>query len=100
MAGREAEEEIISFCRGGDGDDRYQIDLMLETMLPPDADLPSVAKRMRSMTRHLVHRHRGSIERVAELLLEHGKLSAGREGDEVILASAHGSLDRSHESLF
>jgi ATP-dependent Zn protease len=74
MAGAEAEEVCLGVCHGGDGNDRYQIDLMLDSFLPADADVPRYAKRLRSMTRWLVRRHRPAIERVANLLLERGQL--------------------------
>jgi hypothetical protein len=76
MAGREAEEEILGSCSGGDDDDRYQVNLMLDSVLPQDADVPAVARRLRASTRHLVRRHRQAIERVAVLLIKHGTLDA------------------------
>jgi len=76
MAGREAEEECLGFCAGGDDNDRYQIDLMLADILRPDSDAARVEKRLRLVARQLVRRHRLKIERVAALLLEHGDLSA------------------------
>ncbi len=85
MAGREAEEECLGSCRGGDGGDRRQIDLMLDSMLPPDADLPRYAARLRSKARWLARHHRPMIERVAQLLLAHGRLEA-TEIDQAIAA--------------
>lgn len=58
MAGAEAEREFYGNCRGGDGDDRWQIDLMLDSLLRPDADAARYATRLRGFTRGLVLRHR------------------------------------------
>jgi hypothetical protein len=77
MAGAEAEREMLGRCSGGDGDDRYQIELMaLE--LAPSTDWSKLEPRLRAMTRMLVRRHRARIERVAEALLARTTLSAGR----------------------
>jgi ATP-dependent Zn protease len=70
MAGRAAEEEFFGSCAGGDDDDCRQIDLMLDSLLPSDADVPRYAQRLRDHTRTLVRRHRATIARVAALLLE------------------------------
>ena len=70
MAGRAAEEEFFGDCAGGDGDDRRQIDLMLASLLPSDADVPHYAQRLRGHTQTLVRRHRARIARVAALLME------------------------------
>jgi ATP-dependent Zn protease len=69
MAGRAAEEEFFGSCAGGDGDDRRQINLMLDRLLPSDADVPHYAKRLRSHTQALVRRHRDAIACIAALLL-------------------------------
>ena len=42
MAGRAAEEECLGVCPGGDGDDCRQIDLMLDSLLSRNADLPGL----------------------------------------------------------
>jgi hypothetical protein len=78
MAGRAAEEECIGHCRGGDGDDRHQIDLMLDSRSPADADIARIERRLRSMARQLVRRHRIMIERVAAELLEHTAVDGER----------------------
>lgn len=36
MAGRQAEKELLEECRGGDGDDQYQIALMLTELYPAE----------------------------------------------------------------
>jgi hypothetical protein len=77
MAGAEAEREILGRCRGGDGDDRYQIALMAEE-LSRGTDWTKREPRLRAMTRMLVRRHRALIERVAKALLARTTLSAGR----------------------
>jgi hypothetical protein len=77
MAGAEAVAEPCTHRSGdhvGDGDDRYQIALMLENLNPPDAD--RYEARLRKMARMLVRRHRERIERVADALLKRGRLSA------------------------
>jgi hypothetical protein len=77
MAGAEAEREILGRCRGGDGDDRYQIALMAEE-LSRGTDWTKLEPRLRAMTRMLVRRHRALIERVAKALLARTTLSASR----------------------
>ena len=69
MAGTEAEAELLGAAQGGDGDDRYQIDMMAEQLDRYDLD------RLRAMTRMLVRRHRHRIEGVAATLLTERKLS-------------------------
>ena len=76
MAGRAAEEEFFGYCAGGDGDDQRQIDLMLDSLLPSDADVPRYAQRLRGHTRTLVRRHRARIARVAGLLMERKTLQS------------------------
>ena len=79
MAGAEAEREFYRRSRGGDGYDRYQIALMLDSDLPMGADPAPVEARLRAFTRALVHRHRNTIERVAASLMERGTM----EPDEI-----------------
>ena len=67
MAGAEAEDICLGLRAAGDGDDRYQIELMLGELTPPDRE--KCEARLRSMTRMLVRRHRHLIERVARALL-------------------------------
>ena len=76
MAGAEAEAEFFGSCAGGDGDDRRQIDMILDDLLSPGADAPRYAARLRRHARVIVHRHRDKIKRVAALLLERSTLSA------------------------
>lgn len=78
MAGAESERVIVGSCDGGDGDDRYQIELMAES---DDADLPldlwrRYEPRARRHCRRLVRRHRKTIEAVANLLMLDGRLTA------------------------
>ena len=70
MAGAEAEIECLGSCRGGDGDDRWQIALMLESLLPAGVDPSGCENRLRRFTRALVRRHRGKLEAVAQRLLK------------------------------
>jgi hypothetical protein len=58
MAGAEAEGELLGTTPQGDGEDRYQIALMLEEIAP--ADLDGYEARLRTMTRMLVRRHKAS----------------------------------------
>ena len=76
MAGGEAEAEFFGSCAGGDSDDRHQVDLMLDSLLPANADLPRYAQRFRRHTQALVRRHRATIERVAGQLLKRTTLKA------------------------
>jgi hypothetical protein len=68
MAGAEAENELLGLCRGGDGNDRREIEWMAESR---HAELPEdlwrrYEPRMRRQTRRLVRKHRASVERVAD----------------------------------
>jgi hypothetical protein len=74
MAGAEAEVMLLGAAQGGDGDDRYQIELMAENVVC--ADWNRLEARLRAMTRMLIRRHRDRIERVAAALLVKRKLSA------------------------
>jgi ATP-dependent Zn protease len=87
MAGVEAEIAINGHTEGGDGDDRYQIDLMLER-LHPSADMEKIERRLRAMTRMLIRRHRAKIERVTKALLAKKTLSA-RQLDKLVGRSIH-----------
>jgi Spy/CpxP family protein refolding chaperone len=60
----------------GDGDDRYQIELMSEQLECDPDQWDRIEARLRAMTRMLVRRHRERIERVAEALLAEKTLSA------------------------
>ena len=67
MAGAEAEAELLGTVPRGDGDDRYQIELMAEELETPAKRWDTkIEPRLRAMTRMLVHRHRVLIERVAQ----------------------------------
>lgn len=81
MAGAEAEREFFGQCRVGDGEDQYEIALLMDTRwaeIPAD-DWNQYEARLRAQTRRLVRRHRHTIEHVAKALQERGTL----EGDEV-----------------
>ena len=73
MAGWLAEEECLRQCAGGDEDDHYQVDLMLASTLPDDADLTAYAARIERFGRAIVRRHKETIERV-------GTVGAGGRG--------------------
>jgi hypothetical protein len=64
QAGAEAAKEITAATDLGDGDDRRQIAQMAEKLGCDDAG----EQRLRRFTRHLVRRHRPTIERVAHAL--------------------------------
>jgi hypothetical protein len=86
MAGAEAEAAIFGHSQGGDGEDRYQIALMLEGLGLADPDKKE--RRLRAMTRMLVRRHRALIERAAEALLAKKTLTA-RQLDKLVGRSVH-----------
>jgi ATP-dependent Zn protease len=76
MAGAEAEAELLGTVPRGDGDDRYQIELMAEELETPAKRWDTkIEPRLRAMTRMLVHRHRALIERVAQALIDQTTLS-------------------------
>jgi ATP-dependent Zn protease len=70
MAGREAEEELLGHCPGGDGDDQYQIALMLDTLGQTELE-----PRLRTFARAIVRRHRSKIEALARALMERRTMS-------------------------
>jgi ATP-dependent Zn protease len=76
MAGAEAEIVILGSTMGGDGDDRYQIDLMADEVECDPDQWRRIEARLRAMTQTLVRRHRDKIERVADALLAKKTLSA------------------------
>ncbi len=83
MAGREAEQELLGSSNGVDGDDLYQIELMMEHMplagrSASDEQQAHYLSRLRSNTRALVRRHRARIETVSEALLQQKRLSAAQ----------------------
>jgi hypothetical protein len=67
---------LLGVTYGGDGDDRYQIELMAEQLDCDPSQWVSREARLRAMTRMLIRRHRDRIERVADALLVKRKLSA------------------------
>jgi hypothetical protein len=84
MAGREAEEELLGHCRGGDDDDQHQIQLMLEEIYRSreiyrsEEELEKVEQRLRRFARFLVCRHRPKIEALARELIEKRTMSDKR----------------------
>jgi ATP-dependent Zn protease len=79
MAGREAEEEILGVCPGGDANDEREAGQMIYELLPGSWEMPrcqAYYQRLRRHTRGLVRRHRATIERVAALLRKHKTLTA------------------------
>jgi hypothetical protein len=74
MAGTEGELVLLGAPRVGDGDDRYQIDLMANELDLEPADWVRREARLRAITRALLRRHRTRVERVAEALLDQGTL--------------------------
>jgi hypothetical protein len=73
MAGAEAEAVIFGNCYGGDGDDRYQVTLMLEEIAPKDA--PATERRLRRWAATLCCRHIDRIKLLASVLMREGFLS-------------------------
>jgi hypothetical protein len=51
MAGREAEEELLGHCQGGDDDDQYRIALMLMHLYEGEDRQDKFERRLRSFTR-------------------------------------------------
>jgi hypothetical protein len=82
MAGTEAEIVLLDSTIGGDGYDRYQIELMAEE-LDNCRDWPKLEQRLRAMTRMLVRRHGILVERVADALLRKTTLS-GKQLDKLV----------------
>jgi hypothetical protein len=76
MAGHETEVCLLGSGDDGDEDDRRWINYMLDDLLPADADVPAYATRLRAVTKALVRRHASRIERVAQVLLDRGRLRA------------------------
>jgi hypothetical protein len=101
MAAAEAEIVCIGRYRGGDGEDRYQIALMMEEIPVPNEDWQSYERRLRAKTRALVRRHRHKIEHVAKALLERRTIS-GRDIDwllrQVTSADERRNLQRVHKA--
>jgi hypothetical protein len=77
MAGAEAENELLGQCRGGDGDDRREIEEMAQSRYSelPDDLWQRYEPRMRRQTRRLIRKHRASIELVAAALQACGTLA-------------------------
>jgi ATP-dependent Zn protease len=76
MAGGEAEAELLGLTAPGDGEDRRQIEQMAEQFGLDEGRRNKVETRLRAMTRILIRRHKGRIERVAKALLARTTLSA------------------------
>ena len=74
MAGAEAEAVIIGNCLGGDGDDRYQVRQMFET-IAPGHDHRASERRLRRWTTTLCRRHIDRIKLLAEELMRKDSLS-------------------------
>jgi hypothetical protein len=73
MAGAEAEAVILGNCSGGDGNDRYQVMLMLEEIAPKDT--PAMESRLRRWAATLCRRHIDRIKLLASVLMREGFLS-------------------------
>jgi hypothetical protein len=71
QAGREAEEECLGHCRGGDRYDQAQIERILGAPVGS-----AIENRHRRATRQLVRSYRKEIENLATVLLEHKKISS------------------------
>jgi hypothetical protein len=75
MAGVEGEMALLGSTNGGDGDDRYQIEMMAEQLSNCKDWNNKLEPRLRAMTRMLVRRHRALIERTANALYRKTTLS-------------------------
>ena len=82
MAGAEAEQLLLGATLGGDGDDRYQIELMARELDCDPDEWIRLEARLRAMTRMLIRRHRNRISGVADALIAKGKLT-GRQIDKL-----------------
>lgn len=82
-ATRAGDGVILGEYSGGDGDDRYQVALMLYEIAEEGAH-ERIKIRLRRATRHLARRHRADIERVAAALMERETLT-GEEIDAMLL---------------
>ncbi len=88
MAGAEAEIALLGHCKGGDGDDRYQVDMMLESEAgAADGDNERLERRLRQATRMLVRRHIGKIDGLARALWRLGTIE---DDDEIRHAAGLG----------
>jgi hypothetical protein len=76
MAGVEGEMALLGSTNGGDGDDRYQIEMMAEQLSNCKDWNNKLEPRLRAMTRMLVRRHRALIERTANALYRKTTLSS------------------------
>jgi hypothetical protein len=81
MAGVEAEIVLLGSTMGGDGYDRYQIELMAEEL--NCRDWSKLEQRLRVMTRMLLRRHEIRVERVANALLRKTTLN-GKQLDRLV----------------
>jgi ATP-dependent Zn protease len=72
MAGAETETALLGGAANGDGQDRYEIEMLAESDYANfSADAwTRFEPRMRRQTRRLVRRHRDKIHRVAQALLD------------------------------
>lgn len=87
MAGAEAEIALLGRCRGGDGNDRNEIDWMwssgyhgydLTAGHTFEARMRRFEARMRRQARRLVRKHEATILRVAKALIAHQRLTAAQ----------------------
>jgi ATP-dependent Zn protease len=104
MAGAEAEREFFGQCRGGDGDDLYQIACMLDDRqaahLTPEAFFDRGRdRRVRKITRRLVRKHRHRIEAVAQALLIRQRLDPEEVDSVIALADLAAGLRPGPRSL-
>jgi hypothetical protein len=92
MAGAEAEIEFTGFCAGGNEYDRQEIrhaaDNLSRSVLH-GWEWDRIERRMRTITRTLVRRHRKRIKRVARALLDKHTLSGEEIGKLVDLKEHH-----------
>jgi ATP-dependent Zn protease len=80
LAGAEAEVELLGSTQDGDGDDREQARMMMETLLGLDGlDADHALARLRRSASYLVRRHAGTIRAVADRLTVAGTVP----GDEL-----------------
>ncbi|MBR1149336.1 hypothetical protein [Bradyrhizobium sp. JYMT SZCCT0428] len=76
MAGAEAEAVLLGLSKGGDADDRYRIEEMLDNADLTFDQWDRREPRMRATTRRLIRYHEAAIKSVAAALLIYEALSA------------------------
>lgn len=98
MAGREAEEECLGHCEGGDGDDQYWVVMMLDSSAIPAERLERWEARLRRHARGLVRRHRSAIEHIARELMAKQRLSSAAVMNLLKMAEGNTSATKTNKA--